>query len=69
MVDFIFYNYGDISVRNFSINQEIDPFIKTEQPALLKHAHTLTVHFLKFTVIQSSYILCIFDSFDFYCYT
>lgn len=46
MVDFIFYNYGDISVRNFSINQEIDPFIKTEQPALLKHAHTLTVHLI-----------------------
>lgn len=36
MVIYILYNYEDVGVRNFSVNQEIDLSIKAEQPALLK---------------------------------
>lgn len=36
MVIYILYNYEDVGVRNFSVNQEIEPFLKAEQPALLK---------------------------------
>lgn len=36
MAIYILYNYEDVGVRNFSVNQEIEPFLKAEQPALLK---------------------------------
>lgn len=36
MAIYILYNYEDVGVRNFSVNQEIDLSIKAEQPALLK---------------------------------
>lgn len=28
--------FTNVGVRNFSVNQEIEPFLKAEQPALLK---------------------------------